>query len=626
MTVEENHSDTDVVICGCGPTGAMLAGYLGRMNVGCIMLEKESEIVTDPRGIALDEDGIRLLQGLGLYDRIYTEIGTCMGKFNFITGVTNDLMKPPFTVMDYSTSEGGTGHVGFICHKQPSLERSLRDVLDAHPTVDVRLGCTVIGVTEDKNKVNVAYKDGAGNVRTVSAKYLASADGKTGYTRKSYLEPKGVLLESTTLKYQETWVALNWKITLPTPETHPNFPLWERGYTPEQVYDLFFPEQFRFLCNPQRPAVCGRFGLQSDRLWRFEFVVCKHEDPTEMSSPAKIKSVVFPYITHAGKRYGVSEDVQFPEDCIKVLRCRPFGFAARSCNKWALGRVVLCGDAAHVFPPFGGQGIASGFRDASALAWRLAVACRPDFKGHEAFFESWYSERKQQLERSLNATVENGYFVTEGNPVKVFTRDWAYWAVQKIPRVRRWLEQGQRRYGMTRYIYQEGMTFIPGAGSGVLLPQIYCAPLGAMYSGQKIAFTDDVIFTPTKKGLFQLVVLVDRLEDIENARQALQEIEVLSGGELLPEEASYLLHDSKERAIVKDINVVRIATAQEFALSPLCRDRPEPHYYDEYRLRREVQGRKYLIVRPDRFVYAACSTKQELDGAAAKLRHHLAGI
>jgi 2-polyprenyl-6-methoxyphenol hydroxylase-like FAD-dependent oxidoreductase len=90
-----------------------------------------------------------------------------LGNFNFIAGVTKDLMKPPFTVADYSTSEGGTGHVGFICHKKPSLKRSLREVLDAHPTVDVRLGCTVIGVTEDENKVNVAYKDGAGNVRTV---------------------------------------------------------------------------------------------------------------------------------------------------------------------------------------------------------------------------------------------------------------------------------------------------------------------------------------------------------------------------------------------------------------------------------------------------------------------------
>lgn len=68
---------TDVVICGCGPTGAMLSGYLGRMGVSNVVLEKEAAITTDPRGIALDEDGIRLMQGLGLYGDIFTKVGSC---------------------------------------------------------------------------------------------------------------------------------------------------------------------------------------------------------------------------------------------------------------------------------------------------------------------------------------------------------------------------------------------------------------------------------------------------------------------------------------------------------------------------------------------------------------------
>ena len=71
------YETTDVVICGCGPTGAMLSGYLGQLGVPNIVLEKDTDITTDPRGIALDEDGIRLLQGLGLYSSIYTEVGNC---------------------------------------------------------------------------------------------------------------------------------------------------------------------------------------------------------------------------------------------------------------------------------------------------------------------------------------------------------------------------------------------------------------------------------------------------------------------------------------------------------------------------------------------------------------------
>lgn len=74
---ELDYEVTDVVICGCGPTGAMLSAYLGQMNIRNVVLEQETEITTDPRGIALDEDGIRLLQGLGLYPAIYTKIGTC---------------------------------------------------------------------------------------------------------------------------------------------------------------------------------------------------------------------------------------------------------------------------------------------------------------------------------------------------------------------------------------------------------------------------------------------------------------------------------------------------------------------------------------------------------------------
>lgn len=104
--------------------------------------------------------------------------------------------------------------------------------------------------------------------------------------------------------YEETWVALNWQITSPTPETHPDFPLWKLGFNSDQVYDLFFPEEFRFLCNPERPAVCGRFGLPKDHLWRFEFVVRAEEDGDKMAKRDMVEKVVFPYITHQGSRYG----------------------------------------------------------------------------------------------------------------------------------------------------------------------------------------------------------------------------------------------------------------------------------------------------------------------------------
>lgn len=112
---------------------------------------------------------------------------------------------------------------------------------------------------------------------------------------------------------------MNLKLTLPTPDTHPNFPLWKQGYSPEQVYDAFFPKGFRFLCNPQRPSVCGRFGLLDDRLWRFEYVVQPGEDGTEMASQQNIRKIVYPYLRHPGHRYGCVFDNRLRSSLSQVL-------------------------------------------------------------------------------------------------------------------------------------------------------------------------------------------------------------------------------------------------------------------------------------------------------------------
>ncbi|KAH7141795.1 hypothetical protein EDB81DRAFT_760644 [Dactylonectria macrodidyma] len=619
--------ETDIVICGCGPTGAMLSTLLGRYGIANVVLEREPCITRDPRGIALDEDGIRHLQACGIYDKIFTDIGECMGKFKFVGGVHNDLSTRPFTVMDYNTTEGGTGHPGFMCHKQPTLEKHLRAQLNSYPTSDLRLNSTVISIREDSNWVYATYLDASGIEKQIRGKFLVAADGKTGFTRKRYLEPLGIRMEQvSTNSYQETWVALNWKISLPTPESHPDFPLWSKGYTPHQVYDSFFPTDFRFLCNSKRPAVCGRFGLCEDRLWRFEFVVHPWEVGQVMSTPDKIRQVVCPYITHAGTRYGLpsSTQIQYPQDCIEVLRSRPYQFAAKSCNKWARGRVILCGDAAHVFPPFGGQGITSGFRDAMSLAWRLVIATRQDSGtsdsvGYRSLLDGWFAERKQQLDKSLGSTIENGTYLTTSGPFKNFVRDWYLWAVQLVPSWRRWLEQGNRRDGMVKYqwVDSKGMVFLPDMAGGTNFPQVYCMKLDGK---EKVQFTDDVIFSEDKKALFQVVVLLDTTQDVEAVRAAISGVDEASCGVIQAAEATFIIHSTDPHlrggSWGKD-TVFRLATGQEFAADErLCAGRPEPQYYDPERMMKESANNSFIILRPDRFTFAACETPKELLHAA----------
>ncbi|KAL3442483.1 hypothetical protein BJX65DRAFT_298994 [Aspergillus insuetus] len=617
---------TDVLICGCGPTGAMLSGYLGRMGIRNIVLEKEADITTDPRGIALDDDGIRALQGLGLYDYVFSEIGSAIPRLQFVGGVHHDLHRTPFLCFDTASSEGNTGHVGAMRHKQPVLERYLRTVMEKSEPCELRSRCTLTSISEDGDRVTATYHDHTGAEKHIQAKFLVGADGKTGYTRKQYLEPKGIRLEwAEKTKYDETWVALNWKIHLPTPHTHPKFPLWRLGYSPEQVYDLFFPHDFRFLCNARRPAVCGRFGLPEDRLWRFEFVIAPGEDGVEMAERHKIREVVVPYITHPGSRYGLASDVEFPEDCIEVLRSRPFRFSARSCNKWALGRTILCGDAAHVFPPFGGQGIASGFRDAMALAWRLAILCSsPTALNHEAILAAWYKERKQQLDKSLAATVRNGDMVNTKSSLQGFLRDWTMWSMQLIPSWKHWLERGPRAEGPIRYIHEAGMPFLPGMKGGVCFAQTYCVPFTDADADARpsIQFTDDAIFAPGKTKLFQLVVL---LPDVDTLSQTLDHLEELSQNRDTPalfsySEATFFIprtstHDSTTDRIPDAVTdrVYLTATAEDFADSKLCRGRPLPRGYNENLMWESMAGKRFVIVRPDRFVFAACDTVADLD-------------
>ncbi|CAN9360054.1 unnamed protein product [Alternaria alternata] len=542
----------DVVVCGCGPTGAMLSVLLAKHGVRNIVLEKEESVNTDPRGIALDEDGIRCLQACGVYDKVFTDIGKCMGKFEFISGTHNELGREPFMVMDYNTTEGGTGHPGFLCHKQPAIEKHLRCKMEQAQHSQLRLGATVTSIREDAEWTYITYASSpTGQERQIRSKFLVGADGKTGFTRKHYLEPRGITLDQVTSSaYSQTWVALNWKISLPNSDTHPDFPLWRQGYTPQQVYDLFFPNDFRFLCNPQRAAVCGRFGLPVDRLWRFEFVVLEGEDGMDMTGREKIQQVVYPYITHPGSKYGI-----------------------------------------------------------------------------DGLLQGWYTERKQQLDHSLASTIENGAYVCETDPLKIFVRDWYLWGMQLVPSWKRWLEQGNRKEGLTRYEWQEreNMAFLPGgSGGGKNFPQVYCVGVADKEEKKGVRFTDDVIFEQGKKGLFQLVVFIDGVLDLRCIQPLLNDIESVSGGVLRAAETTFFFKTTKMIQTSWTLpthhsNVYRLATGHEFAASPLCEGRPEPQYYEPDRIWRESDSKQFVILRPDRFVFATCKDVFELKRAAAKL-------
>lgn len=187
--------------------------------------------------------------------------------------------------------------------------------------------------------------------------------------------------------------------------------------------------------------------------------------------------------------------------------------------------------------------------------------------------------------------------------------------MQAIPSLNRTLERGPRVKGMIRYKWHEGLPFLGDAHGGISLPQVYCAPVSSQLKNSGVRFTDDVIFARDKVGLFQLVVLLDNLHGLRHTRNVILGLGKLSGGYILSEEATFIVRTALVGGLLSDIDddVFRLATAEEFAADEtLCKARPVPQYYDMNQLSKDLDGKRFVIVRPDRFVYAACHTASQL--------------
>jgi hypothetical protein len=214
--------------------------------------------------------------------------------------------------------------------------------------------------------------------------------------------------------------------------------------------------------------------------------------------------------------------------------------------------------------------------------------------------------------------------VTESNPIRIFLRDWSFFFMHLIPSWRRDLRLGYRKEGLVKYTHSPGLPFDPNHKGGLGLPQVYCKRLG----GDDVLFSDDVIFSVGKKGLFQLLVYLGSADELETARESVSQIDEISSGAVPRAEVTFLIEDSNTTSneVSKDASLVyRLATDEEFAQSSLCRGRPEPQYYDHLYLKKALEGNKFVLARPDRFIYAACDNIVDLQKVISHAIEYLHG-
>jgi hypothetical protein len=240
---------------------------------------------------------------------------------------------------------------------------------------------------------------------------------------------------------------------------------------------------------------------------------------------------------------------------------------------------------------------------------------REKINDHESLLSGWFHERQQQLQVSLARTIQNGSLCTQGDTWKFALIKLICWFLQLIPLSRRIIEKGPRAEGMIRYKWQKGLPFVGDANGGISLPQVYCAPVSPSMKHLGVSFTDDEIFRKGKKGIFQLVVLLKNLSELGAAREALSGLEKLQSHFVIPQEATFIVQTSKIEVLPADVgsDVFRLATADEFlSTESLCKFRPAPQYYNMYQMRESLHGSTFVIVRPDRVIYAACKTAEQL--------------
>jgi 3-(3-hydroxy-phenyl)propionate hydroxylase len=363
----------DVAIVGYGPAGVVAAGLLGQAGLKVYVCERLTEVYQIPRAIALDHEIMRVFQQLGVVDAVapYCEPFTPSEYF----GVDGQLIRR-MTMVEPPYPQGYTPSIVFT---QPKVEQVLRDRVAQLPNVQVELGVEMRRIEQDTDGVRLEIANGA--VKTVRARYVIACDGGSSTVRTQLDMP----LED--LDFDEPWLVVDVLVN-------------ERGLAKLPTTSVQY-------CEPERPCTIV-IGPANHRRW--EISLKPGEDARQAATPEATWKLLSRWLT--------------PEDG-ELWRQSSYRFHALVAERWREGRVFLAGDAAHMQPPFLGQGMCQGVRDVTNLAWKLVSVLRGDVRGAtaDALLDSYGIERKAHV-RELTSRIKGvGAVICERDPVKARARD-----------------------------------------------------------------------------------------------------------------------------------------------------------------------------------------------------------
>lgn len=310
----------DVLVVGAGPTGSVLALILARRGLRVVIVDREADIYALPRAAHVDHEAMRIFQAVGVAGPIAASSRQAP-RYDFLNKAGEVLLR-----FDGSDAIGPGGWPAANMIHQPSIERALRDALNAAPTAGLRTGWTLTGLAQTADDV-VATFDTAEGAQQVAARFVVGADG----ARSPVRELSGLGLDD--LQFDEPWLVIDTIV-----------------HDPSRL-----PTVNLQICDPARPTTCVLMGSGRHR---WEFMLKPGETPEQATDDAFVAELLKPWEV---------------DGAVSIERKAVYRFGAKVATDWRRGRVLLAGDAAHLMPPFAGQGLCSGLRDAANLGWKLAA-------------------------------------------------------------------------------------------------------------------------------------------------------------------------------------------------------------------------------------------------------------
>ena len=354
-----------VVILGAGPVGVTAATLLAQYGIRSLLLDRWTEVYPQPRAGHLDDEVYRILDRLGIGD-----------EFAGISrpGLGLRLLDPNLTVLaEFSRDPARSrhGHPEANMFDQPAFEALLRANLKRHPEATLRDGAEVTGVADlGSGRSRVRFTDCGDNTEhSVDCEYLLGCDGANSLVRKHI----GATMRD--LKFEQRWLVID-------VDTGVDLQQWGGVHQ---------------VCDPHRAGTFMQVGVSR---YRWEFRLLPGESADDFRTLADVRPFITPWLGST------------PDADLRVIRVAEYTFRAQVADRWRRGNTFLLGDAAHLTPPFIGQGLCAGLRDAMNLSWKLAGVVNGRLSAD--LLDSYQQERKPHARNMIGLALAIGHFMTAG--------------------------------------------------------------------------------------------------------------------------------------------------------------------------------------------------------------------